>query len=83
MDTLVKDLTYAARGLRKNLGFAAVATITIALGIGGFPTMAARLHVLPKRGVLHGLVGQRRQVASAGFIAAQAVRIASLISYAA
>ena len=34
MDTLFKDLTYAVRGLRKNLGFAAVATITIALGIG-------------------------------------------------
>jgi predicted permease len=34
MDTLLKDLTYAARGLRKNAGFAAVATITIALGIG-------------------------------------------------
>ena len=34
MDTLFKDLIYAARGLRKNLGFAAVATLTIALGIG-------------------------------------------------
>src|SRR5258708_12441569 len=34
MDTLLKDLTYAARGLRKNLGFAVVATVTIALGIG-------------------------------------------------
>src|SRR5438874_39215 len=34
MDTLLNDLAYAARGLRKNLGFAAVATMTIALGIG-------------------------------------------------
>src|SRR5438105_1159451 len=34
MDTFLKDLTYAARGLRKNLGFAVVATMTIALGIG-------------------------------------------------
>src|SRR5438067_3902680 len=34
MDTLLKDLTYAARGLRKNRGFAVVATITIGLGIG-------------------------------------------------
>src|SRR6476659_2786731 len=30
----LKDLAYAARGLRRNVGFAAVATITIALGIG-------------------------------------------------
>ena len=34
MDTLLKDLTYAIRGLRKNLGFSTVAAITIALGIG-------------------------------------------------
>src|SRR5262252_8475215 len=33
-DTWFKDLAYAARGLRKNAGFTAVATITIALGIG-------------------------------------------------
>jgi putative ABC transport system permease protein len=34
MDTLLKDLIYAGRGLRQNLGFAAVSTITIALGVG-------------------------------------------------
>ena len=34
MDTLANDLRYAARGLRHNLGFAVVATVTIALGIG-------------------------------------------------
>jgi putative ABC transport system permease protein len=34
MDTIVKDLLYAARGLGKNPGFAAIATVTIALGIG-------------------------------------------------
>jgi len=33
MDTLLKDFVYAVRGLRRNLGFATVATITIALGI--------------------------------------------------
>jgi predicted permease len=34
MDTLLNDLTYAVRGLRKNLGFSTVAAVTIALGIG-------------------------------------------------
>jgi predicted permease len=34
MDTVLRDLTYAVRGLRKNFGFATVATVTIALGIG-------------------------------------------------
>lgn len=34
MDTLFRDLAYAARGPRKNLGFTAVATLMIALGIG-------------------------------------------------
>ena len=33
LETWLKDVAYAARGLRKNIGFASVATITIALGI--------------------------------------------------
>jgi putative ABC transport system permease protein len=34
MQTLLKELAYALRGLRRNPGFAVVATVTIALGIG-------------------------------------------------
>jgi len=34
MDAFFKDLSYAARGLRSNLGFTLVATFTTALGIG-------------------------------------------------
>src|SRR6476661_6212278 len=34
IDTWIKDLSYAARSLRKNAGFSLVATVTIALGIG-------------------------------------------------
>jgi putative ABC transport system permease protein len=34
MSTFFTDVTYALRGLRKNLGFATVATVTIALGVG-------------------------------------------------
>ena len=33
METLLKELVSAGRGLRKNLGFAAIATMTIALGM--------------------------------------------------
>ena len=34
MHTFFSDVAYALRGLRKSLGFATVATITIALGVG-------------------------------------------------
>ena len=34
METLVQDVRYAVRGILKKPGFAAVATITLALGIG-------------------------------------------------
>src|SRR5262245_62965579 len=34
MDTLLKDLQYALRGLRRHPGFSTVAIVTIGLGIG-------------------------------------------------
>jgi predicted permease len=39
MESVLRDLRIAARGLRRNLGFTAVATITLALGIGATTTV--------------------------------------------
>src|SRR5690242_15838326 len=52
MNSIIKDLRFAVRGLLKHPGFAAIAVITLALGIGGSTSIftvvdAALLRGLP------------------------------------
>jgi len=49
LDSLVQDLRYGARALRKNPGFTTVTVVTLALGIGGCAAMYAYIQQLVLR----------------------------------
>jgi putative ABC transport system permease protein len=49
LDSLIQDLRYGARALRKNPGFTTVTVVTLALGIGGCAAMYAYIQQLVLR----------------------------------
>ena len=51
MNSVVKDIRFAVRGLRKHPGFAAIAVITLALGIGGSTSIFTVVNAALLRGL--------------------------------
>jgi len=51
LDTLLQDIRYAVRTLRKNAGFAVVAILILAIGIGATTALFSTIHTALLRGI--------------------------------
>ena len=51
IDTLLQDFSYALRGLRKNVGFAATAILILAIGIGASTALFTTIHSVLLSGI--------------------------------